>query len=219
MDTNPSRPGSELHEIAPGAIHLPGWLDLHEQRRLAASFEQWARSPVPIRSATVRGGQMSVRTVCLGWHWRPYRYSRFADDVNGAAVAALPAWLSELARRAVGDAYGPDAATSYRPDVSLINYYDEAARMGLHQDKDEKVLEPVVSLSVGDSCRFRFGNVESRNKPYTDVDLRSGDAFVFGRESRLAFHGVTKVYPGTAPDGCGLDQGRINLTLRMTGLT
>ena len=90
--------------------------------------------------------------------------------------------------------------------------------MGMHQDKDEVSLAPVVSLSVGDSCRFRFGNTETRTRPYVDLTLGSGDLFVFGGPSRLAYHGVTRILPGTAPAGCGLDSGRINVTLRETGL-
>lgn len=86
------------------------------------------------------------------------------------------------------------------------------------QDKDEAVDEPVVTLSIGDTGRFRFGNVVDRGKPYTDVDLISGDAFVFGRESRFAYHGVPNIYPGTAPPECGLESGRINITMRVTGL-
>ena len=27
---------------------------------------------------------MSVQSVCLGWHWQPYTYSRTADDTDGA---------------------------------------------------------------------------------------------------------------------------------------
>jgi alkylated DNA repair protein (DNA oxidative demethylase) len=88
----------------------------------------------------------------------------------------------------------------------------------MHQDKDEESLAPVVSLSIGDACRFRFGNTETRTKPYQDIELGSGDLFVFGGPSRLAYHGVTKVHPGTAPDGCGLETGRINITMRVTGL-
>lgn len=30
--------------------------------------------------------------------------------------------------------------------------------------------------------------------------------------------GIPKVYPGTAPEGCGLETGRINSTMRVTGL-
>jgi alkylated DNA repair protein (DNA oxidative demethylase) len=162
---------------------------------------------------------MSVKTVCLGWHWQPYRYTRTADDVNGGRVAEFPEWLGDIARSVVRDAYGPDVASSYRPDTALINFYDDEAKMGMHQDRDEKVSEPVVSLSVGDTCRFRFGNVESRSKPYRDIDLVSGDAFVFAGPSRFAFHGVTKVFPGTGPPECGLARGRINITMRVTGLS
>jgi alkylated DNA repair protein (DNA oxidative demethylase) len=138
--------------------------------------------------------------------------------VNGERVLPLPPWLVELGRAAVDAAYGPGAGNGYAPDVALVNLYDDAARLGMHQDRDERSDEPVVSLSVGDRCRFRFGGPDSRGRPWTDVELASGDAFVFGRESRFAFHGVPKVHPGTAPPGCGLAGGRINVTMRVTGL-
>jgi alkylated DNA repair protein (DNA oxidative demethylase) len=66
---------------------------------------------------------------------------------------------------------------------------------------------------------FRFGNAENRRPPWTDVELASGDLFVFGGPARLAYHGVTKIVPGTAPAGCGLATGRLNITLRTTGLS
>jgi alkylated DNA repair protein (DNA oxidative demethylase) len=209
---------SVTHQLAPGASHVPGWLSPAEQRHLVAEFEGWVAGPVPIRAATVRGHPMSVQTVCLGWHWQPYRYSREASDVNGARVLGFPDWLGDLGRRALAAVGWPDAV-SYRPDTALVNYYDADARMGMHQDKDELSLAPVVSVSVGDACVFRFGNTESRNRPWTDIDLRSGDLFVFGGPARLAYHGVTKIIPGTAPTDCGLPAGRINITLRATGLS
>lgn len=206
---------------APGAVHLPGWLGLPEQQRLVSACREWATGPVPLRHTRLpRGGVMSVQTVCLGWHWRPYRYTRTADDVNGRRVAGLPSWLAELGRRALADAYGDaETARRYAPDTALVNFYDEGARMGMHQDKDERSEEPVVSFSIGDDCVFRFGNTTSRGKPYTDLRLASGDLFVFGGPSRFAYHGVRKVYPGTGDPATGLASGRLNLTLRVTGLT
>ncbi|MFR9732024.1 alpha-ketoglutarate-dependent dioxygenase AlkB family protein [Saccharopolyspora sp. MS10] len=204
--------------VAPGAVHVPGWLDLERQRELVEACRTWARGPVPMRSAALPSGhRMSVRTVCLGWHWYPYAYSRTADDVDGARVAPFPSWLGELGRAALADAWEQDA-TDYRPDAALINFYDERARMGMHQDRDERAREPVVSLSIGDTCTFRFGNPDSRARPHTDVELESGDLFVFGGPSRLAHHGVPAVRPGTADPACGLASGRINITLRVTGL-
>jgi alkylated DNA repair protein (DNA oxidative demethylase) len=199
---------------------MPGWLNLDQQLWITNRFREWTQGPVPIRAATLPGGhQMSVRTVCLGWHWRPYKYTREAVDVNGNRVLDIPDWMVRLGRRAVSEAYGdPSAGRHYTPDAALVNYYSDAASMGMHQDKDEAAPDPVVSLSIGDSCRFRFGNTQTRTKPYDDVDLRSGDLFVFGGPSRLAYHGVPKVHPGTAPKGCGLEHGRINITMRVTGL-
>jgi alkylated DNA repair protein (DNA oxidative demethylase) len=207
-------------EIATGAVHVPDWLSVEQQRDLVEACRAWARGPVPIRSARLPGGRvMSVQTVCLGWHWQPYRYSRTADDVGGAPVAPFPDWLADLGRSALADAYDdPAAGQGYEPDTALINYYDGRARLGMHQDKDEKADEPVVSLSIGDTCLFRFGNAESRTKPYTDVELVSGDLFVFGGPSRFAYHGVPKVFPGTANPATGLSTGRLNITMRVTGM-
>jgi alkylated DNA repair protein (DNA oxidative demethylase) len=119
---------------------------------------------------------MSVQTVCLGWHWLPYRYSWTADDVDGAPVKPFPSWLGDLSRRAVLDVYGdPELAARYATDAALVNFYDATARLGVHQDKDERSCEPVVALSLGDTCVFRFGSTETRAQPYTDIELASGD--------------------------------------------
>ncbi|MBA8962308.1 alpha-ketoglutarate-dependent dioxygenase AlkB family protein [Rhodococcus opacus] len=204
--------------VAPGAVHVPDWLTPEEQRHLVAECRRWATAPVPMRAAQLpTGHRMSVQTVCLGWHWKPYSYSRTVEDAGGGRVAPVPGWLVELGRRAVSEAYGKPA-DGYTPDAALINFYDDTAKMGMHQDKEERSDAPVVSLSIGDTCTFRFGNTATRTKPYTDVELLSGDLFVFGGESRFAYHGVPKVFPGTSDPDCGLTTGRLNITLRMTGL-
>jgi alkylated DNA repair protein (DNA oxidative demethylase) len=206
--------------VAPGAVHVPGWLTEDEQHDLVTACRDWARPPAGMRSTRLpTGGVMSVQTVCLGWHWIPYRYSRTADDGDGAPVKPFPGWLAGLGRRAVADAYGDqDAASAYQPDVALVNFYDEKARMGMHADREERSPAPVVSLSLGATCVFRFGNTQSRNWPWTDVELESGDLFVFGGPSRLAYHGVPRTLAGTGRPGIGLPSGRLNITLRESGL-
>ncbi len=174
---------------------------------------------------------MSVQITCLGWHWYPYRYSRTVDDGDGGRVAGFPDWLGDLGRRALADAAAVDpevlgkdpstpstAAAEYRPDVALVNWYGPGARMGMHADRDERCPAPVVSLSLGDTCVFRFGSPSGRGRPWTDVALESGDLFVFGGPSRLAFHGVPKVLPGTGDPTLGVEAGRFNVTLRQSGL-
>lgn len=204
-------------EVAPGAVHVPGWLDEAAQHSLLAACREWARPPAGLRTVRMpSGGEMSVRSVGLGWHWFPYGYARTVVDGDGAPVKPFPRRLDELARAAVARAYDrPAGPEPY--DIALVNFYDGTAKMGLHRDGDEKSPAPVVSLSLGDSCVFRFGHPGGRTRPWTDVELRSGDLFVFGGPARLAYHGVPRTLPGTAPPGLGL-KGRLNITLRVSGL-
>ncbi|GGU92462.1 alkylated DNA repair protein [Streptomyces litmocidini] len=200
----------ERAEVAPGAVHVPGWLPFARRRELVDACREWGRGPFPYRHTVLPGGGvMSVRSLALGRQWVPYRY---LDAVG----IELPDWLVELGREALVEAYGEHGG--FAPDTALVNFYAPGARMGMHQDREERSSAPVVSLSLGDRCVFRFGNEENRGRPYRDVDLGSGDLFVFGGASRRVHHGVPKVFPGTAEPGLGL-VGRLNITLRETGLS
>ncbi|MGW1008658.1 alpha-ketoglutarate-dependent dioxygenase AlkB family protein [Streptomyces termitum] len=198
----------ERAEPAPGAVHVPEWLPFERQRELVAACREFGRGPLAYEHTVLPGGGvMSVRSLCLGRRWVPYRY---LDRVD----VALPEWLVALGRAAVAEAYGE--AGSFVPDTALVNFYGDGARMGMHQDREERSGAPVVSLSLGDRCVFRLGNAAGRGRPWTDVELGSGDLFVFGRESRWVYHGVPRVFAGTADPSLGLT-GRLNLTLRETG--
>lgn len=210
--------GTGPAEIADGAVLLPGHLDAGRQRELLAACRAWARGPAGLRTVrTPGGGEMSARQVCVGWHWYPYGYARTAVDGDGAPVKPFPAWLGEWARAAVAAAGVPWPPPGPEYDIGLVNFYPEGARMGMHRDADERSPAPVVSFSLGDTCVFRFGNTETRARPWTDLDLRSGDAFVFGGPARWAYHGVPRTRPGTGPAALGLT-GRINVTVRVSGL-
>ncbi len=206
-------------EIGPGAVHLPDWLPAAAQLRLVEACRRWAKPPAGLRLvSTPGGGTMTARQFGLGWHWYPYGYARTAVDGDGAPVKPMPPWLAELGRAAAEAAgYGSEEQGGEAYDIALVNFYEADARMGMHRDSDEKSPAPVVSLSLGDTCVFRFGNTRTRTKPYTDIELRSGDLVVFGGPSRLAYHGVPRVLPGTAPPALGLT-GRLNITLRVSGL-
>jgi alkylated DNA repair protein (DNA oxidative demethylase) len=57
-------------QVAPGAVHVPDWLDAEGQRRLLDACREWARPPAGLRTVrTPGGGTMTARQVCLGWHW------------------------------------------------------------------------------------------------------------------------------------------------------
>lgn len=207
-----------MKEIAPGAWHLPGALQLEAQQSLAAACRALIDGEVPAYVPTVRGGgKMHVRMLCLGRHWngRIYRYEPVRADHDGQPAPPLPAEFAALARTLASS-----AGFALEPDICILNVYDREGRMGLHQDKDEgqRSLEagiPVVSVSLGDTARFLFGGLRRRD-PVEALLLRSGDAFVFGGPARLRYHGVSRIIPGTAPAALRLE-GRLNLTFREFG--
>src|SRR6267143_5863892 len=179
-----------------GVVHVAGWLDLEMQRSLVTQFRRWALPPAGLRHPRVPSGNlMSVQSVCLGWHWEPYAYSKTADDTDGAPVKPLPEEVADLARAAVAEAYGRDSAeaATYAPDAAIVNLYAPGAHLGLHQAGEEPSSAPVVTVSLGDSCVFRFAGVGRRTGPFTDLELRSGDLLVFAEPNRRIYHGVPKV--------------------------
>jgi alkylated DNA repair protein (DNA oxidative demethylase) len=207
------------HDVMPGVVLITGWLDLAQQRALVDDFRAWSLPPAGLRHPRVPSGHlMTVQSVCLGWHWQPYAYSRTADDTDGAPVKPIPADVVAIARRAVADTCGAEAAGRYAPDAVIANLYTADARLGLHQDAEEPSDAPVVTISIGDTCLFRIAGVDRRTAPFTEIELQSGDLLVFGGPSRRIYHGVPKVYDGTGPRDTGLPPGRLSITVRETGL-
>ena len=204
-------------EIAPGAHHFPRLLTLEEQRAVSGRCRDLIDGAVPAYVPVVRGGgRMHVRMLCLGRHWnaRTYQYESMRSDFDGLPAPDLPPEFRTLAREIAAR-----AGMSLEADLCILNYYDADGRMGLHQDKDEGPASigagiPVVSVSIGDTARFLFGG-HKRRDPVEAIDLESGDAFVFGGPSRLRYHGVSRITPGTAPPQLGVC-GRFNLTFRQS---
>lgn len=202
-------------DLGPGATWLHGYLPIDEQRTLVERCGALMEGPAGGYVPTVRGGgTMRVRMLCLGRHWnaRTYTYEATRGDFDGAQVQPLPPDLAGLAARVAAA-----AGYAFAPDLCIMNWYGEDGRMGLHQDKDESPASieaghPVVSISIGDTARFLFGGLRRRD-PVQTLLLESGDAFVFGGASRLRYHGVTRIIPGTAPPDLAL-HGRFNLTFR-----
>ncbi len=192
-----------------GVRHIPGHLDRDEQQSLLEDIRAVVGQAPLYRPEMPRSGKpFSVRmTNCgdLGWvaDKAGYRYQD-RHPVTGAPWPPIPERLLKLW----------DDLTGYPgpPQACLVNFYDTSARMGLHQDRDESDFSaPVLSISLGDACLFRIGGTE-RRQPTRSFRLESGDVVILGGESRLAFHGVDRIYPMTST--LLKDGGRINLTLR-----
>ncbi|MEO6609220.1 MAG: alpha-ketoglutarate-dependent dioxygenase AlkB, partial [Aestuariivirga sp.] len=110
------------------------------------------------------------------------------------------------------DIWSKVSKVQHEPEACLVNFYQQGAKMGLHQDKDEEDFSaPVVSVSLGDTAVFRFGGTGRGGKTQT-LKLASGDVVVMGGAARLCFHGIDRVIAGTST--LLKEGGRINLTMR-----
>ncbi len=175
---------------------------LHDVRAVARA------APLFTPTMPKTGAPLSVRmTNCgrLGWvsDRAGYRYQPTHPD-TGVPWPPIPPSI-----RAIWTAV---AGADLEPEACLINWYAPTAKMGLHQDRDEATFEaPVVSISLGDTARFRLGGLK-RSDPTRAFELRSGDVMALQGPTRLAFHGVDRILAGTSD--LLESPGRINLTLR-----
>lgn len=199
--------------VAGLAIH-PGFLDRGAQEPLlAAVLDVLAEAPLfrPTMPRTGRPLSVSMSNCGrLGWvsdQGGGYRYEA-RHPATGRLWPPIPAAALAVWAEVAGYPHPPEAC--------LINAYSPGARMGLHRDADEEEFAaPVVSISLGDTAVFRIGGL-SRGDPTRSLRLASGDVAVLGGASRLAFHGIDRIDPGTSTLLAGRLPGiaRINLTLR-----
>ncbi|NSX53366.1 alpha-ketoglutarate-dependent dioxygenase AlkB [Sulfitobacter sp. 1151] len=154
------------------------------------------------------GKPMSVRMTSAGkygWYSDRSGYRYRTTHPNGTSWPPIPDKILDI-WRAVG-------VKDRLPQCCLINFYDDAARMGMHQDKDEADFNwPVVSVSLGDDALFRIGN-QTRGGKTKSLWLQSGDVVVMGGDARLTYHGVDRIKSGSSQ--LLRKGGRLNLTLRI----
>jgi alkylated DNA repair protein (DNA oxidative demethylase) len=201
LDTEPTH-----EDVVPGAVLMRG-LALPQDREFLAAVEKIVEA-APLHQAVTPGGQrMSVMVTDCGDH-RAFS-NRWSPENPGSPRRwpPMPGLLRDFAIRAAVRAGFP----KFRPDACHINRYQAGNKLGLHQDRHEcDLTQPIVSLSFGLECIFLFGGLERTDKP-RHILLEHGDVFVWGGPSRMRFHGVQPLKPGshllTGPY-------RINLTFR-----
>ena len=200
----------DVNVLPKGVRHIPGYLSTDAQAALVEAIRSVVeRAPLFQPEMPRTGKPFSVRmTNCgsLGWvsDRSGYRYQPL-HPVTGEPWPPIPDSLLQLWREV-------SAYPAAGPEACLVNFYEDKAKMGLHQDRDEEDLSaPVVSVSLGDECLFRIGET-NRGGRTTSIRLKSGDVVVLGGEGRLAYHGVDRIYPATS--ALLKRGGRINLTLR-----
>ncbi|MGJ8609990.1 MAG: alpha-ketoglutarate-dependent dioxygenase AlkB family protein [Octadecabacter sp.] len=185
-----------------------GLLDRPAQEAVLSEIRNIVAQAPLFSPMTPYGKPMSVKMTSAGrFGWvsdrTGYRYSQ--THPNGGAWPAIPAPILDVWEQVSG--------SERVPECCLVNLYRDAAKMGMHQDRDEAAFsEPVVSVSLGDDGLFRIGN-QTRGGSTESIWLKSGDVVVMGGDARLIYHGVDKLRAGSSTLLKG--DGRINLTMRV----
>ena len=187
--------------------------DIRKVIRLAPLFRPRMYDGKPFRYQMSNCGK-------LGWLASPspsecqiqpskgYYYS----DINPYTGRPWPE-MPESIRTASINAATETGWSNFNPETCLINFYkNQTERLGIHQDNSEKNLSPpVVSISIGDSAVFQIGGSD-KTTSLESIILESGDLLVLSKESRLFFHKLARILPGSS--NALTFGGRINLTIR-----
>jgi alkylated DNA repair protein (DNA oxidative demethylase) len=204
---------SWLERLGPGAMLLHCFA-VAVAPALAVELARLIEQAPWRQRVTPSGHRMSVAMTnggALGWvsDRTGYRYEPL-DPLTGRPWPPLPARFLQLAHDAAAQA----GFAGFIPDACLINRYLPAARMSLHQDRDERDLSaPIVSVSLGLPAVFLWGGLK-RKDPTCRIPLVHGDVLVWGGPDRLRYHGVLPLKTGQHPL---LGEQRINLTFRQAG--
>ncbi|KAE8662763.1 2-oxoglutarate-dependent dioxygenase family protein isoform 2 [Hibiscus syriacus] len=221
--------------LRPGMVLLKHYISLRDQIDIVETCNSLGEGPGGFyRPGYKDGAKLRLHMMCLGMNWDPQtrKYDK-RHPVDNCEPPEIPLGFRLLVQRAIKDAHclikkdsdmvnPEDILPSMSPNVCIVNFYSIYGRLGLHQDRDESRESirrglPVVSLSIGDSAEFLYGDGREIDQA-KKVLLESGDVLLFGGKSRMVFHGVPSIVPSSAPEPLkmktGLRHGRLNLTFR-----
>ena len=114
-------------------------------------------------------------------------------------------------------AVAPTAASAAPTDL-FISEYVEGSSNNKAVELYNGTGAPIDLAAGGYQLQLFFNGATTSTNVALTGTVAAGDVFVFGGPARRAFHGVPKVYPGTAPPDLDGIVGRWNITVRQTGL-
>ncbi|GAA0139963.1 DNA metabolism protein [Lithospermum erythrorhizon] len=235
LENKRSSEGPYIKILRPGMVLLKHYISAADQVKIVEKCRTLGlgRGGFYQPSYGIGEGKLRLKMMCLGKNWDSQN-SKYIDvsPADGAKTLSIPGEFHKWVDQAIRDSHDylrtqsvrniEETLPSMTPDICIVNFYSKTGRLGLHQDKDESKESlrrglPVVSISIGDSAEFVYGDQRDLEKA-EKVVLESGDVLIFGGSSRHIFHGVTTINAETAPksllEESNLRPGRLNLTFR-----
>ncbi|MEA5619933.1 alpha-ketoglutarate-dependent dioxygenase AlkB [Cronbergia sp. UHCC 0137] len=194
-------------------LHLQNYLSESQQREILHHCREIGkRAPLFIPTMKNRSPFNYQMTNCgkVGWISDQNGYQYIENHpVTNKPWQPIPEVIRNLTKSLaakVGD-------YNFTPETCLINYYQkENSKLGIHQDNTEiNKAAPIISISLGDDGIFLIGG-KRRKDPTKEIILKSGDILILHDESRMFYHGIKGIVPGTS--NLLNSGGRLNLTIR-----
>ena len=201
-------PDARCEGLEPGLVLIRNALDVPTQVAVAQVAMDRGRDGE--RGFWTSGGELNSSKACSR--------GRVFD-----AIDTFDASLPDLCAAAVVKACAVDPLMPPMVATHLLMVYYTAGRgIFWHRDdapNDGQNEHPVVSFSLGNTCSFGLCHQWSwqrMKESSRKIDLRSGDAILFGGPCRYIHHAVLGVQRGSAPPELAevLGNTRLNLTFR-----
>lgn len=205
-----------FNELPKGAFHLKDFVNYQDQVQLRRLCRELILDFPLMQPKTKTGWDLSLKVTSwgkCGWFGEFGKYKYLDRHENGNPFPAIPDFIKSIMLKAIFECFKFDEFHAFELETVLMNWYPKnVGKLGKHQDITEQDrVSPIVTISLGDSCLFNIGSPDYSDRGI-DIELKSGDVFVMGGPSRLAYHEVKKLIPGTSK--LFRDGGRISLTGR-----
>eukprot|EP01065_Artemidia_motanka_P029899 TRINITY_DN3596_c3_g1_i1.p1 TRINITY_DN3596_c3_g1~~TRINITY_DN3596_c3_g1_i1.p1 ORF type:complete len:843 (+),score=122.18 TRINITY_DN3596_c3_g1_i1:143-2671(+) len=202
-------------ELIPGVVLMKGMMDIKTQQWMVDETFRLGTNQPGLSGGFFRVMETGFTELNMG-----HRGS-FGQDLRSFAPH-----FSEVAehyqRHALAHADAAKHLPQTRPHWCAFNLYSaRSPGIAWHRDGDETRARiqarrgrPVISLTLGLSCEFRFKNHQTEDDHVVRLD--SGDVLIFGGPSRNMLHAVTRIHGGTIPKMLHwpYPEARLNLTYR-----
>ncbi len=199
-----------------GSFHLTDFISKSDQLTLVELCRELTANFPLMQPKTKMGWDLALKVTSwgkAGWFGEFGRYFYMEKHQNGKPFPEIPLPIESLMMQAALTCFGYDELFKFEIETVLMNWYPpRTGKLGKHQDVTEADRKyPIITISLGDSCIFNIGSDDYEDSGI-DIELKSGDVFVMGGKSRLAYHEVKKILPGTSD--LFKNGGRISLTGR-----
>ena len=163
-----SQDAASVHHLRSGMTLVKNFLTRKEQVEMVQMCRHLGVGPGGFyQSEYTNGAKMKLWMMCLGKNWDPTSCSYGATrSFDGAQAPAIPGKFINNAQSSITMV---GKVPLINPDICIVNFYNDIDRVGIHQDKDESRSNieqglPVVSMSIGDTLEFMFGDTKDKSK-------------------------------------------------------